>query len=72
MMALHAPEFKQLIKTLHENGLRVVMDVVYNHTMLIEHRLSINWFPAIITGKQKMANFPMRRPVAMKLPVRGL
>ncbi len=27
-------EFKELIKTLHENGLRVVMDVVYNHTML--------------------------------------
>lgn len=26
-------EFKNLIKTFHENGLRVVMDVVYNHTM---------------------------------------
>lgn len=25
-------ELKQLIKTLHENGLRVIMDVVYNHT----------------------------------------
>ena len=25
-------EFKQLVKTLHENGLRIVMDVVYNHT----------------------------------------
>lgn len=25
-------EFKQLVKTLHDNGLRVVMDVVYNHT----------------------------------------
>ncbi len=25
-------EFKQLIKTLHENGIRVIMDVVYNHT----------------------------------------
>lgn len=25
-------EFKQLIKTLHENGLRVILDVVYNHT----------------------------------------
>ncbi len=29
-------EFKQLIKTFHENGLRVVMDVVYNHTALTE------------------------------------
>lgn len=25
-------EFKQLVKTLHDNGLRVIMDVVYNHT----------------------------------------
>jgi len=25
-------EFKQLIKTLHENGIGVIMDVVYNHT----------------------------------------
>lgn len=29
-------EFKQLIKTFHENGLRVIMDVVYNHTALTE------------------------------------
>ncbi len=25
-------EFKQMVKTLHEQGLRVIMDVVYNHT----------------------------------------
>ncbi len=30
-------EFKQLVRTFHENGLRVVMDVVYNHTALTEH-----------------------------------
>lgn len=29
-------EFKQLVKTFHENGLRIVMDVVYNHTALTE------------------------------------
>lgn len=29
-------EFKQLIKAFHENGLRVIMDVVYNHTALTE------------------------------------
>lgn len=29
-------EFKQLVKTFHSNGLRVVMDVVYNHTALTE------------------------------------
>jgi len=25
-------EFKQMVKTLHENGIRVILDVVYNHT----------------------------------------
>ncbi|WP_316828117.1 type I pullulanase [Pedobacter miscanthi] len=25
-------EFKQMVKTLHSNGLRVILDVVYNHT----------------------------------------
>lgn len=29
-------EFKQLVKTFHEKGLSVVMDVVYNHTGLTE------------------------------------
>lgn len=29
-------EFKQLVKAFHDNGLRVVMDVVYNHTMFTE------------------------------------
>jgi pullulanase len=29
-------EFKQLIHSFHENGLRVVMDVAYNHTALTE------------------------------------
>lgn len=26
-------EYKQMVKSLHENGIRVIMDVVYNHTM---------------------------------------
>lgn len=29
-------EFKQLVQAFHRNGLRVVMDVVYNHTALTE------------------------------------
>ncbi len=29
-------EFKEMVKTLHENGLRVVLDVVYNHTGVTE------------------------------------
>ena len=30
-------EFKQLVKTFHDKGLSVVMDVVYNHTGLTDH-----------------------------------
>lgn len=30
-------EFKEMVKSLHENGLRVVFDVVYNHTASTEH-----------------------------------
>lgn len=29
-------EFKQMVQAFHQNGLRVVMDVVYNHTALTE------------------------------------
>lgn len=39
-------EFKQLIKTLHHNGIKVVMDVVYNHTMLTED----SWFNQLVPG----------------------
>jgi pullulanase len=30
--ATRIAEFKQMIKTFHENGIRVILDVVYNHT----------------------------------------
>ncbi|MGI9543149.1 MAG: alpha-amylase family glycosyl hydrolase, partial [Cyclobacteriaceae bacterium] len=36
---LRIKEFKQMVKTLHDNGLRIVMDVVYNHTFLTENSL---------------------------------
>lgn len=39
-------EFKQLVKSFHENGLRVVMDVVYNHTMFTE----TSWFEQLVPG----------------------
>jgi pullulanase len=39
-------EFKELIKTMHTNGLRVVMDVVYNHTMFAE----TSWFNQLAPG----------------------
>lgn len=30
-------EFKQMVQALHKNGMRVIMDVVYNHTYTWEH-----------------------------------
>jgi pullulanase len=39
-------EFKQLIKTFHDNGLKVIMDVVYNHTRLTED----SWFNQLVPG----------------------
>ena len=39
-------EFKQLVKALHANGLRVIMDVVYNHTMLTEN----SYFNQLVPG----------------------
>lgn len=37
-------EFKQLIKTFHDNGINVVMDMVYNHTMFSEK----SWFNLLV------------------------
>lgn len=30
--AMRISEFKQMVKTFHDNGIRVILDVVYNHT----------------------------------------
>lgn len=38
-------EFKQMVKALHDNGLRVVMDVVYNHTASTEGSVFTNLVP---------------------------
>jgi pullulanase len=39
-------EMKQLVKAFHENGLNIVMDVVYNHTMLTED----SYFNQLVPG----------------------
>ena len=39
-------EMKELVKTFHQNGLSVVMDVVYNHTMLTED----SYFNQLVPG----------------------
>ncbi len=37
--AVRIREFKQMVKTLHDNGIRVILDVVYNHTGDTENAL---------------------------------
>jgi len=39
-------EFKQMVQAMHQKGLRVVMDVVYNHTMLTEN----SYFNQLVPG----------------------
>ena len=39
-------EFKQMVQALHQSGLRVVMDVVYNHTRLTED----SYFNQLVPG----------------------
>jgi pullulanase len=44
--ATRITEFKQMVKAFHDNGLRVVMDVVYNHTMRTED----SYFNQLVPG----------------------
>ncbi|WP_310604445.1 type I pullulanase [Anaerosporobacter sp.] len=48
-------EFKQMVKTLHDNGIRVIMDVVYNHTFASEesnfHKIVPEYYHRVVNGK---------------------
>ncbi|HEX3021990.1 MAG TPA: type I pullulanase [Lachnospiraceae bacterium] len=48
-------EFKQMVQALHRNGIRVVMDVVYNHTFANTdsnfHKLVPEYYHRVIKGK---------------------
>lgn len=50
-------EFKQMVKTLHENGIRVVMDVVYNHTAKTEDSHLNLLVPGYYYRKDASGNF---------------
>lgn len=73
--AVRIRELKQMIQTLHKNGLRVIMDVVYNHTMFGEesyfnqiapqyyHRFKTDgtWSNASGCGNETASDKPMMR-----------
>lgn len=48
-------EFKQMVKALHDNGIRVIMDVVYNHTFANEessfHKIVPEYYHRVVNGK---------------------
>ncbi|RFZ84215.1 type I pullulanase [Mucilaginibacter terrenus] len=44
-------EFKQMVKAMHANGLRVVLDVVYNHTNDTEHSVFNQFAPGYFYRK---------------------
>jgi pullulanase len=44
--AVRIREFKELVQTFHQNGLRIIMDVVYNHTAWTEN----SYFNQIVPG----------------------
>ena len=44
--AIRIKEFKQMVQAFHHNGLRVIMDVVYNHTRLTEN----SYFNQLVPG----------------------
>jgi pullulanase len=73
--AVRIKEFKQLVQAMHQAGLRVVMDVVYNHTMFGEesyfqqlvpnyyHRFTQEgkWSNASACGNETASDRPMMR-----------
>ncbi len=50
-------EFKTMVKTLHENGLRVVMDVVYNHTGATEGSVFNQFAPDYFYRRDAMGRY---------------
>lgn len=45
--AVRIREFKQMVQALHKAGIRVIMDVVLNHTMDIEHSNFTRTYPEV-------------------------
>ena len=53
-------EFKEMVKALHEAGIRVILDVVYNHTYDIEHSNFQRTYPDYFYRKLRVENGELR------------
>ncbi|MFR7964949.1 MAG: alpha-amylase family glycosyl hydrolase [Alistipes finegoldii] len=60
------PEFKQMVQSLHRNGMRIVLDVVYNHMASVEHSISTLPSPATFTATTPTAPIPTPPAAATK------
>ncbi|MFC7669488.1 alpha-amylase family glycosyl hydrolase [Hymenobacter humi] len=70
--AVRIREFKQAVENLHSQGLRVVLDVVYNHTAnAARSAFEQAWCPATTTATTPTARSPMPLPAATKWPPNG-
>ena len=75
-------EFKQMVQTIHENGLRVIMDVVYNHTYKTEESNFHQLVPGYYHRKDSLGKFSdasatgnetaSERPMMRKLMIESL
>lgn len=61
-------EFKQMVKALHDAGIAVILDVVYNHTMDIQSSNFQRTNPDVFYRKTTRANTATVRAVATKQP----
>lgn len=64
-------EFRKMVKSLNEDGLRVVMDVVYNHTTAsgqAARACSTRWSPATTSGSSPTAASPPPPAVPTRHP----
>ena len=56
-------EFKQMVQALHKAGIRVILDVVYNHTFNIEESGFQRTYPDYYYRKTVKGNYPRRSEI---------
>ncbi len=64
-------EFKQMVQALHQAGIRVILDVVYNHTYDIEHSNFQRTYPDYYYRKTPLQPTPKEKGAAKSTPSGG-
>ena len=69
--AVRISEFKEMVYRFHQAGIRVVMDMVYNHTYNLESPLNLT-VPGYYYRKDKYGCYRMAQVVAMRQHLKGI